>query len=151
MQRKTVLFLLVLMLSSFVSGAWAAKIGYVDSTRILKEYKEAKQLLQDIADKESKLNKKLQAKRQEIQKAKEQKKTDTELQMMAEKIRMELEPEAKAIEQESARRSRDIEDTVEKAINDYAAKSKYDLVVVKESILFGGTDVTTEILSKLNK
>lgn len=125
------------------------KIAYIDSARILEEYSEAKKLLVEIAEAEKQLNQKIIAKRQEIEKAKAQKKTETEIQMMAEKIRLELEPEAKKIEEDSARKSKIIEDKVDQIIKDYAAKNKYDIVMIKEAVLNGGVDITNDILKLL--
>ena len=151
MAKKSVLFIFLLLVSvlPLQAAESAYKIAYIDSARILKEYPAAQKLLQDLSKAEAELNKKILLKKQEIQKAKAAKKTDTEIQMMAEKIRLELEPEAKRIEDESARKSEEIENKVDLVIKDFAAKSKYDIVVVKEAILFGGTDVTDEVLKNL--
>lgn len=153
MAKKSLLFLLFtsLTFASAQAVAPSYKIAFIDSTRILREYNEAQSLLKELAKQEADLNKKILHKRQEIQKAKEAKKTDTEIQMMAEKIRLELEPEAKKIEEESTVKSKAIEDKVDEVIKNYSTKSKYDLVVVKEAILYGGTDITDEILKLLNK
>jgi outer membrane protein len=153
MAKKGILFLFIFFISLLPVKAveTAYKIAYIDSDRILKEYSAAQDLLRDLAKAEAELNKKILAKRQEIQKAKAAKKTETEIQMMAEKIRLELEPEAKRIEDESALKSKEIEDKVDAVIKEFAKKSKYDIVVVKEAVLYGGTDVTDEILTKLKK
>lgn len=153
MAKKCFLFLFIFSVLLLPVNAVepAYKIAYIDSARILKEYSAAQDLLRDLAKAEAQLNKKILLKRQEIQKARAAKKTDTEIQMMAEKIRLELEPEAKRIEDESAQKSKEIEDKVDLVINEFAKKSKYDIVVVKEAVLYGGTDVTNEILAKLKK
>lgn len=154
MTRKSLLFLFISLLGFLPLGAATEasyKIAFIDSERILKEYSEAQKLLENLAKAEAELNKKILAKRQEIQKARAAKKTDTELQMMAEKIRLELEPEAKRIEEESASKSKEIEDKVDAVIKEFASKSKYDIVLLKEAVMYGGTDVTNEILTKLKK
>ena len=151
--QKSLLFIFIFIFSLIPANAAGNdyKIAVIDSVRILKEYSAAQDLLQNLAKAEQELNKKILAKRKDIEKARAQKKTDTEIQMMAEKIRLELEPEAKRIEDESAAKSKEIEDKVDQVIKDYALKSKYDIVVVKEAVLYGGTDITDEILSKLKK
>ena len=151
MAKKCLLFVFIFILGLAPVNAAASgyKIAFIDSERILKEYGAAQKLLQELAKAEAELNKKILAKRQEIQKARAAKKTDTEIQMMAEKIRLELEPEAKRIEDESALKSKEIEDKVDAVIKGYAKKSKYDIVLVKEAVLNGGTDITNEILKQL--
>ncbi|MCE2928422.1 MAG: OmpH family outer membrane protein, partial [Candidatus Caenarcaniphilales bacterium] len=83
------------------------------------------------------------------QKAQEAKKSDAELQMMAEKIKMEIEPEAKKLEEDSARRSDELETKVNSAIRELATKGSYNLVLVKEAVLYGGVDLTNEVLKTI--
>ena len=101
--------LLLFICFSLPSGAEGLKVATVNSSKIIQSYPQAQNLLQDIAKAEADLNKKIQEKRQTLEKAKEQKKTQTELQMLAEQIRLELEPEAKKLEDQSNKKSAEIQ------------------------------------------
>lgn len=125
------------------------KVATVNSNQILQQYPEAQKLLQDLATAEKTLNKKVITKRQELEKAKKQNKTETELQMLAEQMRLEIEPEAKKLEEQSAKRSLAIEDKVNKTIESVAKQGKYDFVLVQEAVLYGGTDITNDVLKQL--
>lgn len=153
--KKKILFLcfaLVFCLGSRVMAAdTSLKLAVIDSSKILREYKKAQDLLKNLKQSEMKLNQLMMQKKQEIELAKQQNKTETEIQMMAEKIRMEIEPQAKKIEQESQAKSDEIEKIVNEVIKNYATKLKFDLVVVKEAVLHGGVDITNEIIKELNK
>jgi outer membrane protein len=143
--------LLLFICFSLPSGAEGLKVATVNSSKIIQSYPQAQNLLQDIAKAEADLNKKIQEKRQTLEKAKEQKKTQTELQMLAEQIRLELEPEAKKLEDQSNKKSAEIESKIKSTISEVAKQAKYDLVLVEEAVLYGGTDISDEVLKKLGK
>lgn len=127
------------------------KVGVVDSNKILQTYPKAQRLMQDIAKAEADLNKKILEKKQALDKAKSENKTQTELQMMAEQMRLEIEPEAKKIEADSNKRSDEIEGTIKAAIEKSAKEGKYDIVLIKEAVLYGGTDLSDSVLQTLGK
>ena len=143
--------LLLFICFSLPSGAEGLKVATVNSSKIIQSYPQAQNLLQDIAKAEADLNKKIQEKRQTLEKAKEQKKTQTELQMLAEQIRLELEPEAKKLEDQSNKKSAEIESKIKSTISEVAKQAKYDLVLVEEAVLYGGTDISDEVLKILGK
>lgn len=147
-----ILPLLVLALYAFSIPSQAAgnlKVGTINTARILQEHPEAQKLLKDLAKAEMDLNKKVLEKRQEIMKAKEQNKTDTELQMLAEQMRLEIEPEAKKLEEESNRKSESIEAQVDTAIQAVAKAGKFDVILVKEAVLYGGEDITDAVIKNI--
>jgi outer membrane protein len=132
-----------------LSAESSFKVGTINTNKILQEHPQAQKLLQDLTKAEQDLNKKVLAKKQEIIKAKEQNKTETEIQMLAEQMRLEIEPEAKKLEAESNKKSEEIEKQIEAAISAVSKSSKYDVVLVKEAVLYGGVDITDEVIKKV--
>lgn len=126
------------------------KVAYINSAKVLQESPAAQKILQEIQKAEADLNKKIQAKREEIKKAQEAKKSETEIQMMAEKMRVELEPEAKKIQEDAAKKSDELEARLTEVIKTIATQNKYEYVLIKDAVLFGGTDITDEVIKKLN-
>ena len=144
------LLVLAIYASSLVANAEGTiKVGTVNTARILQENPGAQKLLQDLAKAEQDLNKKVLAKRQEILKAKEQNKTETELQMLAEQMRLEIEPEAKKLEEDSNKKSANIEAQIDMAIETVAKAGKYNVILVKEAVLYGGEDITDAVIKQI--
>lgn len=137
-------FLLILS-----GSAEAIKVGTVDSNKVLQEYPAAQKMLQDLATAEADLNKKIVDKRTAIDNAKKANKTETEIQMMAEQMRLEIEPQARKLEDDTNKRSEEIENNIKLAIDAVAKENKYDVIMIKEAVLFGGTDVSDVVLKKL--
>ncbi len=140
------LYLLLIFISLPVS---ALKVAIVDSNRVLQEYSVAQKMLQDLAKAEADLNKKIAEKKALIEQAKTAKKTETEIQMLAEQMRLEIEPEARKLEDDTNKKSDEIEANIKAAIEAVAKEGKYDAVMIKEAVLFGGVDVSDEVLKKL--
>ncbi len=131
-------------------NASGIKIAYINSPRVLQESPAAQKVLQEIQKSEADLNKKIQVKREEMKKAQEAKKSETELQMLAEKMKIELEPEAKKIQEDAAQKTGALETKLMDTIKVIAQQGKYDYVLIKDAVLYGGTDITDEVIKKLN-
>lgn len=131
-------------------NASSIKIAYINSPRVLQESPAAQKVLQEIQKAEGELNKKIQVKREEMKKAQEAKKSETELQMLAEKMKIELEPEAKKIQEDAAVKTGALETKLMDTIKVIAQQGKYDYVLIKDAVLYGGTDITDEVIKKLN-
>lgn len=124
-------------------------IGVVDSKEILEKYSRAKAVLVEISKEEAALNKKFQEKRAQLEAARKANKTETEIQLLTEQIRTELEPSAKKLESDSAAKSKEVETNVKTAIEKIRKKNKIELVLLKDAVLSGGTDITAEVLKEL--
>lgn len=140
---------LYLLLIFIILPVSALKVAIVDSNRVLQEYSVAQKMLQDLAKAEADLNKKIAEKKALIEQAKTAKKTETEIQMLAEQMRLEIEPEARKLEDDTNKKSDEIEANIKAAIEAVAKEGKYDAVMIKEAVLFGGVDVSDEVLKKL--
>ncbi len=153
MKKITTFVITVLTASNLISAVSAKEaapnIATIDSNKILQSYPEAQTIVQDINRLEAELNKKIKSKREELEKAKAAGKTETELQLMAEKMRQEIEPEAKRIEEDSRKRSDAIETNIHEAIQSTAKEGKYDLVLSKDAVLYGGVDISDSVVKKL--
>ncbi len=127
-----------------------SRIATVDAPRIMNNYPEARKTFDEIQKSDSSLKDKIQAKRKLIDEARSAGKTETELQMMAEQFQLEIEPEARKLEAESKAKSQKIQAALESAIKDVAADQKYEVVLVQEAVIYGGTDISDAVIRKLS-
>lgn len=134
-----------------VSANEVVKIGFVDTASVLKQFPKAQKAIASLNNSEIALKKKIDSKREEINKARAQKKSETELQMMLEKFRQEIEPQAKKLEEESKKSSQTIEKDLQDAIKEVAKESKLDMILARQAVLYGGTDVSETVVKKLAK
>ncbi len=126
-----------------------SKIATVNAPKIMGGYEEARKTYEEIQKADAALKDKILAKRKLIDEARAAKKTETELQMMAEQFQLEIEPEAKKLEAESKAKSEKVQNTVEAAIKSVATEQKFEAVLVQEAVIYGGTDISDDVLKKL--
>lgn len=139
----------LLVLSLAASPAMALNVGVVDAPKVLDSYPKARAMLKKLKESETKLRATLIEKRKQIQDAKDAKKSQTEIQMLTEKLKLELEPHAQKLQTESDRLSDQIESSIKDSIRSVAKVKKFDVVLQKDAVLYGGTDVTEEVIKKL--
>ncbi len=127
------------------------KVATVNPNKILEAYPKAQQMLQELSKAEADLNKKIMAKKEVLDRAKAANKTETELQMLKEQMRLEIEPEAKKLEEDSNKRSAEIEQNIDTAIKLVVQDQQFDVVMMQDAVLYGATDITDIVLGKLGK
>ncbi len=126
-----------------------SKIATINAAKIMGSYEDARKTYEEIQKADAALKDKILAKRKLIDEARTAKKTETELQMMAEQFQLEIEPEAKKLEIDSKAKSDKVQAAVEAAIKSVAAEQKYEAVLVQEAVIYGGTDISEDVLKKL--
>jgi len=126
-------------------------IGYVDTAVVLEKYPKAQKALAELKKSEELLRVKLIEQRKKFARPENQKKTETEKRLLLEKFKSDIEPEAERLEDKSKKKSKEIEKELEAAIGNVAKSSKYDLILIKQAILWGGKDVSNEVIKELSK
>lgn len=163
--KKLYVFLAALgLLVSFSAVTFAKdlKIGYVDFLKVYNEYKKTKDYEDNLGKKGAEEEKKLNAKKQEIEdmqnktsmlKEEEQEKEKQNINKTVQDYR---EMERKIItdlKKEKEEKMNEIVEDIETSIGNYAKKNKFDLVLHKNTLLYYGediTDLTDEIFKLVN-
>jgi len=152
MKRIATLAMTALLLAGGAARAFAAdSIGTVDYDRLVRSYNKAQAFSEDMKTKEAELEKTRNEYVKQIKdtKAKSpnnpvavdqlQKKLEDQLNAKVQTFRTHEEGQAKVIEAEM------------NAAIEGAAKSKsLSVVLAKQTVLLGGTDITTDVLGRLN-
>lgn len=130
-------------------AAFAYTIGFVDTAKVLQTYKGAQSA-------QAQMQKELQAyqtafvdRQKKIQEAQKAGKSQAELQKLTEQYEKELAPlkqKAATLEQ---RLSKDVKTKIEAKINTIAKTRKVDVVVDKAVVLYGGVDLTNDVIKAL--
>ena len=152
MKRVATLALSALILTAGAARALAADtIGTVDYDRLVRSYNKAQAFSDDMKTKEAELEKTRADYVKQIRDTKTkspnnpvavdqlQKKLEDQLNAKVETFRTQQEGQAKLIEAE-----------MNSAIEGAAKAKSLSVVLAKQTVFVGGTDITTDVLSRLN-
>jgi len=163
--KKLSIFVLVLGLvigSQSVCFSKELKIGYVNVFKVFNEYAKTKEYDEKLEKNKKEAEKKLEAKKETIEKLQnklsllKEKERSSEEEKMKKEITEYRETERKAlidIKKERDEKMKEIIEDINKVVEDYAKKNKFDLVVNESSVLYGDKtmDITSDIMKLANK
>lgn len=141
----TMIFLMIFLMSENIANAEPSKIAVVDIQKVVSNSKQVKILKDEQYKKATELEKWLDVARKDIEKQS----TEENKQKLIKKYDTELARKKDVNSKEYAKKLSDIDSSVSKIIIDYAKSKSYDLVLVKSNVLFGGIDITQEIIKQV--
>jgi Skp family chaperone for outer membrane proteins len=159
--------LMMAVFSLFLAGAsrpaMALRMAYVDITAVFDQYegtKDAKEELKTMAGKKRKeLEKKqeelkkqmddLEAQKSVLAKSKYEVKED-KLKSEAGDLREQIQAVTDELQTKEKNMTKNILDEIRAIIKDVAEDQKYDYIFEKNTLLFGGDDVTYQVIKKMN-
>lgn len=159
MKRKILASTFVLFTALSQMSAFAAGTGLVDTKKVLESsslmqaYNVAKQEVDNFkkATEDLRLDKSKQ-----LDSAREKKATEEELKKMLEQFQKDLATRQQQGMDLEDKKKRELDDLsakfrvkVDDAIKAVAKDKKLDVVVAKEAVLFGGTDITDDVIKKI--
>jgi len=162
MKRILILSALLGLVIPFSSFAKESKIGYVDILGVFNDYKKTQdydEKLEQIAKRKSET---LDEKKQKIEEMQEklslikEEKQEGKKEELTQAIEEYKELERKIfleLRQDKETKMKEIVEDMNSVINDYALENKFDLIVNKNSVLYGqdSLDITSVILDLMNK
>jgi len=137
----------VATIGTFAGIASADTIGVVDVDRIYTDYAKAQNVSADMKVKEADLQKFLA----DAQKKLKETTSPVERKNLEDKLTLEFKNKAEKYKSYQIDQIKEIEKNVFDAIDSVSKTDKIDIVVVKQSVLTGGKDITDEVLTTLNK
>ncbi len=145
-------FLLLSLVSTILlSITFADSIGYIDSALILKQYNKAITAQNDLSKKQKEFQDEVIAKQQELEKAKTSSKNEEELTQLKDSYEESLRPKKEELIALNQKLSSEIEKDIIDTAKKVAKQLKVDVVLDKQVVLAGGLDLTSLVLSSLNK
>lgn len=141
--KKIVLLSILLLCSSFVFAS--EDIAVVDLGRIVENSSQVKQLKQEHAKKIAELDKILVNARGEIANEKD----PAKVLLLEDKYMKEFNTNRDALEKEYNNKISAIEKNIKNEISKNAQKGNYEYVFAKSVVLYGGKDITNELLNSV--
>jgi Skp family chaperone for outer membrane proteins len=149
---KTLIKFFVLVLFTSPLASLAADIGIVDNNRILEEYSGAKDAQKKVIETKEKLQSTFANLSADLEKSLQDKKLSEAQKLQKRKAAQEtLEQEKKKLDQMVDGMRANIENKIQKAIQDEAKAQGLGVVAAKNSIFYGGKDITDAVLVRLKK
>jgi outer membrane protein len=129
----------------------ANSLAKVDTKRLFDQYRDAQSSQSEFKRKAEAYQKEFLEKNRLLQEAQRAGKSKAEIEKMTKKFEAELKPKKEAVEELDKEMSAKLKKQIEIAIQDVAKAKGYAVVVDKQVVLYGGEDITDDVLKKLNK
>lgn len=135
----------------FCGAAFADNIGYVDFEKLMTEYDQAQSFLADSKVREAELRK-LQA--DYVKQIEEARKSNPKNPVAANQLEKTLNDQLTVKVREyrdwSTSQQKNIDATLQQAVKQAATQKQVDVVLSSQAIFEGGTDLTSDVLARLN-
>lgn len=132
------------------SAAEGPTLAFVDTQRLLAQYKEALSSQGELRGKAEAYQRELLRRNDEIQKAQKAGKSASEVEKLTKEAERVLRPKKEAVEALDRRLTERIKGKLQRAIADVARRKGIATVVDRQIVLYGGLDLTDEVLARLN-
>ena len=149
MKKDFKLFAVTLSILAIVSSCGSAladtvagKVALVDVPKVVSSSSQVKKLKDERAKKMEELSKWISNAQKDIEKQK----VDADKQKLIKKYDAELAKKRAANDKDYSQKLVNIDNSISETISNYAKANGYDIVLAKTVVLYGGTDVTDEII-----
>lgn len=136
---------LILMLLLVANAVFAEGIAVVDLQQIVDNSTQVKQLKQEHSKKLAELDKIIVNARGEISNEKD----PAKVLLLEDKYMQEFNTKRAALEKDYSKKLSAIEQNIKAEISKKAQKDAYDYVFAKSVVLYGGKDITSELLNSI--
>ncbi|MDD3014617.1 MAG: OmpH family outer membrane protein [Candidatus Gastranaerophilales bacterium] len=126
--------------------AFAQQVGVVDLDRVVNNYSKAQDVSADLKVKEAELQKFLADAQKQLKDAT----SPVEKKNLENKLTKQFKTKSDEFKDAQIKQWKQIEDNIFSAIETVSKTNKLDVVLVKSSVLYGGTDLSDQILNLLN-
>ncbi|MFA4904885.1 MAG: OmpH family outer membrane protein [Candidatus Margulisiibacteriota bacterium] len=147
--------LAAIILSGFLATMASAQglvgMGFIDVQKVFKEYKETSKAQGELAKKEEAFKKEFDESQKKLQEAEKQGKAKEELDKMKDDLEKKLAPKREELLKTNEKLTIKLQQDIVKAVTTVAKKMGIEVVVDKQVVITGGTDLTDMVVSELNK
>ncbi len=125
-------------------------IGTVDRDKVVTSYPKAQQAAEELKRSEEKVHKLIEDSNKQYEEAKTAKKPPAELEGLQKRLQNQIDGEVKGVQARAQNLESQLENEIDSAIKAEAAAKHCDVVVLKQAVLVGGTDLTEGVIKRLS-
>jgi len=152
MFKKIVLAaLLVAFLCPMAFAQNMSGIGFIDVQKVFKGFKETEKSQGELAKQEASFKKEFEESQKQLQEAEKKNKSKEELEKMKSDLETKLAPKREALMKLNEQLTIELQGKIVRAVQAVSKKMAMDVVLDKQVVITGGTDVTEMVLNELNK
>jgi len=131
------------------AAAKSTSIGLVDKNKVITSFTKAQQAAEELKKKDEFVHGLLESSNKQFEEAKAAKKSQTELDALQKRLQAKIDTEFKTAQARAQSLEAELERDIDKAVKDEADSRKLDTVLVKDSVLLGGVDITDGVIKRL--
>jgi Skp family chaperone for outer membrane proteins len=131
------------------AAAKSATIGIVDRQKVITSFTKAQQAAEELKKAEDSVRGMLESSNKQFEDAKAAKKPQAELEALQKRLQVKIDEEYKRAQSRAQTLEAQLEKDIDKAIKDEATSHNLDTVLVKDSVLLGGVDITDGVVKRL--
>ncbi len=135
---------------AFGQATHAGAVGTVDRDKVITSYPKAQQYADELKKAEDKVHKLIEDSNKQYEDAKNAHKSPSELEGLQRRLQTSIDDEVKRIQARAQSLESQLETDIETAIKAEAASRKVDMVLMKQLVLVGGSDMTDAVVKRLN-
>lgn len=129
----------------------AGNLGYVETQRVFQQYKAAQQAQSRFRHEAQSYQEELAADQRKLEEARKAGKSADEINRMQRRFEEELKPKKTRVEGLDRELSGKIKHQIENVIGEVAKSKGIATVLDKQVVLYGGIDLTDDVVRRLNK
>lgn len=137
------------------SGAlatWAESIGYVNLEQVINAYDKAQTTFADIKVREAEIRKQQAEYLRQIRKNQQSNsKSPVANDTMSKELKERLSASMNEFKDWSTKQQQELDSTINSTIKNVAKQKNISVVVNQQAVVIGGTDITADVISALNK
>ena len=139
---------------SLISGARSASlsgIGFIDVQKVFKSYSETEKAQAQISKEEEDFKKEFEASQKKIEEAKTAKKSDKAIEDLTKSLEKDLAPKREKLIKLNSELTSSLQQKIVSTVKEVAKNLGIDVVLDKQVVINGGTDISDMVINKLNE
>lgn len=151
MKKLIGILLGIVIMASIASAASVSSVGFIDVQRVFKEYKATSKAQDELKKQEESFKKEFEESQAKLEKAEKDGKSKEVLEKMKAELEEKLAPKRETLLKLNEALTGKLQQDILAAVKSVGKKVGIDLILDKQVIITGGTDLSELVINELNK